>query len=225
MLIIDKLSYQSRWCQSDPRRKFWLYLILLVVALTGSPLVQIFELAGTAVLTCHLLQISVQRYLRWLAIPLFFLLVGLLGILISFTTQPASMLCSVEIGGLAIGIDPAGLQAAHHTFWRSLAALSATYLFVLTTPFNQLIRLLQMSRLPHVLIEHMLLTYRFIFILIEEASAIRQAQSLRFGYISLCCSYRSMAMLVGLLLQRVIYRYQQMETALDVKLFEGEFHL
>ena len=95
----------------------------------------------------------------------------------------------------------------------------------LTTPFNQLIRLLQMSRLPHVLIEHMLLTYRFIFILIEEASAIRQAQSLRFGYISLRCSYRSMAMLVGLLLQRVIYRYQQMETALDVKLFEGEFHL
>lgn len=73
MLIIDKLSYQSRWCQSDPRRKFWLYLILLVVALTGSPLVQIFELAGTAVLTCHLLQISVQRYLRWLAIPLFFI--------------------------------------------------------------------------------------------------------------------------------------------------------
>ncbi len=225
MLIIDKLSYQSRWCQSDPRRKFGLYLILLVIALTSSPLVQIAELTGTAALTCYLLQISVRRYLRWLAVPLFFLLVGLLGILVSFSYQPESLLCSLQIGSLAIGIDPAGLQVAHHTLWRSLAALSATYLFVLTTPFNQLIRLLQMSRLPHVLIEHMLLTYRFIFILIEEASAIRQAQSLRFGYCSLRCSYRSMAMLVGLLLQRVIYRYQQMETALDVKLFDGEFHL
>lgn len=225
MLIIDKLSYQSRWCQSDPRRKFGLYLILLVIALTSSPLVQIVELTGTAALTCYLLQISVRRYLRWLAVPLFFLLIGLLGILVSFSYQPGSLLYSLQIGSLAIGIDPAGLQVAHHTLWRSLAALSATYLFVLTTPFNQLIRLLQMSRLPHVLIEHMLLTYRFIFILIEEASAIRQAQSLRFGYCSLRCSYRSMAMLVGLLLQRVIYRYQQMETALDVKLFEGEFHL
>ena len=225
MLIIDKLSYQSRWCQSDPRRKFGLYLVLLVIALSSQPLVQIAEFIGTALLTCYLLRIRVQRYLQWLAIPLFFLLVGLLGILISFSYQPASMLWSLQINGLAIGIDPVGLQVAHHTLWRSLAALSATYLFILTTPFNQLIRLLQMSRLPHVLIEHMLLTYRFIFILIEEASAIRQAQSLRFGYCSLRCSYRSMAMLVGLLLQRVIYRYQQMETTLDVKLFQGEFHL
>lgn len=66
------------------------------------------------------------------------------------------------------------------TLWRSLATLAATYLFVLTTPFTQMIRLLQMSRLPKVLIEQMLLTYRFIFILLEEAAAIRKAQSLRF---------------------------------------------
>jgi cobalt/nickel transport system permease protein len=31
-------------------------------------------------------------------------------------------------------------------------------------------------------------------------------------------------MLIGMLLQRVIYRYQQMEIALEMKLFQGEFY-
>ena len=224
MLIIDQLAYQSRWRHSDPRSKFGLYLLLLIVALVSSPVIQCIELIGTGLLTCHLLRISVAKYLRWLMVPLIFLLVGLVGILISISIQPSHMLWSIPVGSLAIGVDEVGLYTAHITLWRSLAALSATYLFVLTTPFTQLIKLLQMSRLPKPLIEHMLLTYRFIFILLEEAAAIRKAQSLRFGYRNLRTSFQSLAMLIGMLLQRVIYRYQQMEIALDMKLFQGEFH-
>lgn len=224
MLLIDQFAYQSRWRNRDPRAKFGLYLLLMIVALTSSPMIQCFELLGTGVLTCHLLRISVARYLRWMLVPLVFLLVGLVGILISVSTQSDNMLWHIQLGSLAIGIDKVGLYTAHMTLWRSLATLAATYLFVLTTPFTQMIRLLQMSRLPKVLIEQMLLTYRFIFILLEEAAAIRKAQSLRFGYRNLRTSFQSLAMLIGMLLQRVIYRYQQMEIALEMKLFQGEFY-
>lgn len=75
------------------------------------------------------------------------------------------------------------------------------------------------------LTEQILLTWRFIFILIEEAAAIHQAQSLRFGYISLPTGYRSLAMLVGMLFTRVMIRYQQMVISLDMKLYQGDFHL
>ena len=40
--------------------------------------------------------------------------------------------------------------------------------------------------------------YRFIFILLEEAAAIRKAQSLRFGYRNLRTSFQSLAMLIGM---------------------------
>ncbi|MDN6682907.1 MAG: energy-coupling factor ABC transporter transmembrane protein, partial [Enterobacterales bacterium] len=112
-----------------------------------------------------------------------------------------------------------------NTLCRSLAALSATYLFVLTTPFSQWVRLLKRSHLPLVLIEQVLLTYRFIFIFIEEAAAIHRAQSLRFGYVSLRTGYRSLSMLVGMLLARVMERHKQMSIALEVKLYNGDFHL
>ncbi|EPT3153417.1 CbiQ family ECF transporter T component, partial [Yersinia enterocolitica] len=54
---------------------------------------------------------------------------------------------------------------------------------------------------------------------------IHQAQSLRFGYISLRTGYHSLAMLVGMLFTRVMIRYQQMVISLDMKLYQGDFHL
>jgi cobalt/nickel transport system permease protein len=226
MLIIDKLAYQSRWLHVAPHRKAWLYVVLLVLAFSCPPLAQMGLLAGMVLLTCYLLKVSLWRYLRWLMVPLFFLLFGLLGIVFSIAWAPALPVPhSLTLGPLVIGPDPVGIATAWHTLWRSLAALAATYLFVLTTPFNQLIGLLKRCHLPKLLLEQILLTYRFIFILIEEAMAIHQAQTLRFGYSSPGNGYRSLAMLVGMLLARVMDRYAQMETTLDVKLFTGEFHL
>jgi cobalt/nickel transport system permease protein len=85
--------------------------------------------------------------------------------------------------------------------------------------------LLKRGRVPRLLTEQILLTWRFIFILLDEALAIHRAQTLRFGYRSVPKGYRSLAMLVGLLFTRVMIRYQQMSTTLDIKLYQGDFHL
>ncbi len=225
MLIIDKMAYQSRWCKVDPGHKCLIVALLLYIALVSKMEVQLLECIGVALLTCHLLKIGLLRYLRWLLIPLVFLLMGLLGIVVTVSEEPARLWLALPLGHGAIGVDPAGVQVALATLCRSLAALTATYLLLLTTPFNQLIRLLQACHLPKVLIEHLMLTYRFIFILIEEALAIHQAQSLRFGYRSVSTSFRSLAMLAGLLLERVIRRNEQMNIALEMKHFDGEFRL
>ena len=124
-------------------------------------MIQCFELLGTGVLTCHLLRISVARYLRWMQCRWFS--AGGFGRYFDLSLDAVrqyAMAYSVKIrwqsASIRLGFIP------HMTLWRSLATLAATYLFVLTTPFTQMIRLLQMSRLPKVLIEQMLLTYRFI---------------------------------------------------------------
>ncbi|MBJ7221545.1 MULTISPECIES: energy-coupling factor ABC transporter transmembrane protein [unclassified Brenneria] len=225
MLGIDKLSYQSRWRQVDPMRKLALYGLFLLLAMSCPPLYQALLLGFIAVLTCWLLRVGPVRYLKWLAVPLGFLLVGLVAIVLSVSRQPETLLWSLPLGRFWLGVDPQGLSAANQTFWRSLAALSATFWFVLNTPFPQLIQILQRCRVPQVLTEQILLTWRFIFIFLDEAVAIQRAQSLRFGYTSLGNSYRSLSMLIGMLFMRVMTRYQQMVTSLDIKLYQGDFHL
>ncbi|MEC5342016.1 energy-coupling factor ABC transporter transmembrane protein [Brenneria populi] len=225
MLGIDKLSYQSRWRQVDPLRKLALYGLFLLLAMICPPLYQALLLAFIAALTCWLLRVGPLRYLKWLSLPLGFLLAGVATIVLSVSRQPETLWWGVRLGSFWLGVDPAGAHTANQTFWRSLASLSATFWFVLNTPFPQLIRILQRCRVPTLLTEQILLTWRFIFIFLDEAQAIRRAQSLRFGYSSLGSSYRSLSMLVGMLFTRVMIRYQQMTIALEIKLYRGEFPL
>lgn len=225
MTGLDRLSYQSRWLHVAPERKFLLWLLLMVLAFSLPPLGQALLMAGTAAFTCWLLRLSFWRWCRWMALPLGFLLVGVVTIVFSVSRDPQALLAGVHIGPYWLGVTAQGIATANATFWRSLAALSATFWLVLNLPFPQLIVLLKRARVPRLLTEQILLTWRFIFILIDEAAAIHRAQTLRFGYRNVRLGYRSLAMLVSLLFTRVLMRYQQMSTALDLKLYQGDFHL
>lgn len=225
MTGLDRLSYQSRWFQVQPERKFLFWLLLMVLAFSLPPLGQALLMAFTAALTCWLLRISFWRWCRWMALPLGFLLVGVVTIVFSVGCNPQALWVGVPLGHYWLGISSAGLATANETFWRSLAALSATFWLVLNLPFPQLIVLLKRGRVPRLLTEQILLTWRFIFILLDEALAIHRAQTLRFGYRNVRLGYRSLAMLVSLLFTRVLIRYQQMSTTLDIKLYQGDFHL
>lgn len=225
MTGLDRLSYQSRWFQVQPERKFLFWLLLMVLVFSLPPLGQALLMAFTAALTCWLLRISFWRWCRWMALPLGFLLIGVVTIVFSVGRNPQALWVGVPLGHYWLGISSAGLATANETFWRSLAALSATFWLVLNLPFPQLIVLLKRGRVPRLLTEQILLTWRFIFILLDEALAIHRAQTLRFGYRNVRLGYRSLAMLVSLLFTRVLIRYQQMSTTLDIKLYQGDFHL
>lgn len=225
MTGLDRLSYQSRWFHVAPERKFLFWLLLMTLAFTLPAWGQGIELALIAGLTCWLLRISLRRWCRWMALPFGFLVVGVVTILFSVSRDPQTLLVSLPVGSYWLGVTASGLHTANETFWRSLAALAATFWLVLNLPFPQLILLLKRARIPRLLTEQILLTWRFIFILLDEAMAIHRAQTLRFGYRSLPIGYRSLAMLVGVLFTRVLIRYQQMAATLDIKLYQGDFHL
>ena len=122
MTGFDRLSYQSRWLQVAPERKFLLWLLLMVLAFTLPAWGQALTLALTAALTCWLLRVSFWRWCRWMALPFGFLLVGVLTILFSVSRDPQMLLASFRLGAFSIGISAPGLALAGETFWRSLAA-------------------------------------------------------------------------------------------------------
>ncbi|MHB1377638.1 MAG: cobalt ECF transporter T component CbiQ [Candidatus Humimicrobiaceae bacterium] len=67
----------------------------------------------------------------------------------------------------------------------------------MTTPVNTLLRAASWFRIPKTWIEIAAITYRYIFVLIEDAITIRDAQKVRLGYSSLSRSVRSLAELTG----------------------------
>lgn len=225
MLEIDHYAYQSRLRTVNPLFKAAAYIILLLIALCTFWWLQIVILLVLAPISCYVTRISLGKYCKWMMVPFTFLLVSMLGILVSFAWEANALLVSFPVGSLYLGISADSLAVAQNAFFRSLSCLAVTYLFVLTTPFDQLIYIGKKLRVPNVLLETILLTYRFIFIFLDEVVAIKRAQTLRFGYISMATSYRSLGMLITMLFSRVLSRYSQMTIVLETKLFKGDFHL
>ena len=122
-------------------------------------------------------------------IAIWFSTVGVVTILFSISRDPQTLLASIPVGSYWLGISAPGLVTANETFWRSLAALAATFWLVLNLPFPQLIILLKRAHVPRLLTEQILLTWRFIFILLDEALAIHRAQTLRFSELIVACRW------------------------------------
>lgn len=67
----------------------------------------------------------------------------------------------------------------------------------MTTSLNALLKSASWFRIPKTWIEIATITYRYVFVLIEDAITIRDAQKVRLGYSNLSRSARSLAELVG----------------------------
>ena len=67
----------------------------------------------------------------------------------------------------------------------------------MTTPVNTLLRAASWFRISKTWIEIATITYRYVFVLIEDAITIRDAQKVRLGYSNLSRSVRSLAELTG----------------------------
>jgi len=80
-------------------------------------------------------------------------------------------------------------------------------------------------RVPAVFIELYVLTYRFIAVFFEEAIQIHAAQKMKFGYINYRNSMNSLAILVKTLYVRMMIRFKDMESILEIKHFDGNFYV
>ncbi|NGP57359.1 energy-coupling factor ABC transporter transmembrane protein [Paenibacillus thiaminolyticus] len=225
MLTIDKYAYHNRWIGVSPYIKTSGYMLLLILSLSGPAVLQAAICLLLVPLTMYVAKMKCSHYIKWFMLPFSFLLFSIISILISVSPSADGLLWKVQAGSLYLGISDATMQAAAQVLFRSTACLACTLFFVLTVPVQQLVKVMRTIHIPVLLIELMVLIYRFIFIFIEEAAAIRHAQQLRFGYHGLKNSYKSLAMLVNVLFQRVMLRYRDMSVVLDVKLFQGDFHV
>lgn len=223
MLLIDKYAYTNKLTNSNPFIKFVIVVIALaIVTITKSNYINLLIMAIMIGLTTIVAGIPIDRYFKMLLIPSTFLLLSIVTILFSIS-KVDSYIWSISLFDNYIGITYGSIEQAVLLITRVFAAISSTFFLGLTTPINKLISVFKRMHIPIIMIELIVLIYRFIFVFLEEAYEIHNGQELKFGYSNFKNSLKSMGLLVRCLFVRVLLSYKDMVIVLECKLYDGEF--
>jgi len=223
MLNIDSYAYSNNFKNIHPGEKSLFAVVTMAVCLTSptviTPLLVLGVMAGVIILKAG---IPARVFLRLMLVPLSFLLLSVVTIAFSLSTNPSGFWISQTLNGLTVGIRYPDLITAVQLFLRSLGAVSCLYFLALTTPMTEIITVLHKLKVPTIITELMVLIYRFIFVLMETAVTIKRAQSSRLGYVSLKISYRSLSRLLTALLGKVFVKSQELYNAMAARCYTGD---
>lgn len=225
-MIIDDYAYNNKLSKVNPSSKFIIGMFLLILSLINHyNYISLFIIVMMSFVIVKIAKIELKDYIHFIKIPLAFLIISIIMILITFSKDKQYLFYSIKIGSLYIGVSYESMTSSIHLFFRSLSCLTCIYFIMLTTPFSQLIFVFKKLHMPDIVLEISMLMYRFIFIFMEEVADIRKSQELRFGYINLKNGYNSFGLLVNMIFKRMMIRYDEMSIALDMKLYDGTFHI
>ena len=200
MLLTDKYAYNSKLAKKDPFPKvIFTFTMLGLCLFMNSVYVSIFLLiisAGFIILSNP--AINFKKYIKFMAVPFSFLLMGILPVLIVIDSNALFFI----IKKYNVGISADSISLSINLFFRAISAVSITYFLALSTPMVYFFECLSKLRLPEVFVSLMELIYRYIFILIDEAASMYKAQQLRFGYINFRTGIRSISELAAMLFIR-----------------------
>ena len=126
----------------------------------------------------------------------------------------------LRLGGMAV---TGGMLARVTLMLKGTLALTASFLLLATTPVDRLCACLRRVHVPAIITTLLLLTYRYVGLMLEEASAMFQAYSLRApGHRGVHVS--AWGSFLGQLLLRSMDRAEELCRSMELRGFHGEFY-
>lgn len=195
MLRIDMIAHQSKGKDFYPKCRIGLTLFLMFFSLFTNSLILYGALILSASFTIFLLSpIKLKQFLLLVLFPMGFVIFS-------------SVIIWIQVD----------LKTAAFTMIRSLNGLLLLYSFTLTIPLYYFTAFLRCLFLPEVFIELYELTYRFIFIIMEEAADMILAQQMRFGFFSFKHATKNLSLCFSALFIRVFSRFRDFENAAQLR--------
>ena len=223
MLLIDSFSYQSRLRYINTGEKFFLSILTLCLCVAGRCIrLDLYIILVMAALTVLAGGLSPVSYFRLFLIPLSFLAMNALVLGLSLRETPLELF-SLPVGGLYLTAGRETLSAAACMAATALAGVSCLYFLALSTPLSELLLFLKGLHLPALIIELMMLIYRFIFLLLDCAGKISVAQRSRLGNRDFHTSLSSFASLVSCLFIQSVRRSGILYDAMESRCYDGNF--
>lgn len=224
MLIIDDLAYASRFRTIHPGKKMAATGLLLLLAVILQSMVLGVALTGIMG-ACSIWGGGTpgRIYVRLLKLPLLFIGLSLLAIVAQVTAAPeaGAVLCLGPAGGLYLTVSAEGLYRGVRLSCSALGAVSCMYFLALSTPLTDIIYVMEKLRCPCLIIELMLLIYRFVFLLWQIAGELQKAADSRMGTVNLRTSIRTSGQMFATLFIRALKRSSAIYDAMESRGYDG----
>lgn len=221
MITIDKLCYNSKLRYENAGEKFAFSVITLCICvMSRSAEVAAIVLAVTGILTVCKGGVPVLRYFKFLTLPLAFLFLSTAAVMFNIKKTPMDFL-AIPVGDWYITASYYSFFYALQLILTALAAVSCLYFLAFSTPMPDILEVLRKLHCPGLLIELMLLIYRFIFVLMETASAISVSQKCRLGNKDYRTSVKSFGFLGSVLMIRAVKRANRLYDAMEARCYDG----
>ena len=225
MSAIDRLCYQSNFRYVNAGEKFAFSMLSLIACVfSRSAAVSCFVLLAMGILSVWKGGIPLFRYLRCLSVPLVFLLLSSLAVAVGVSRVPLDLF-AVPFGGLYLTGSREALRYAGNLVLTALASVSCLYFLSFHTPMPDIQNVLRRLHCPKLLLELMLLIYRYIFVLSGTAREIRIAQDSRLGNRDYRTSVKYFSAMASALFVRAMKRSGALYNAMEARCFDGDIRV
>lgn len=227
---IDTLSYANSLRSLSPMWKCGFAAVLFILAYVSHPAVQLMMFGWLLAWTVVYARIPLRFYTALLGASCVFFAASLPAMVVELQRTGATPIAPRSIVLLStaswtVFITETGLQMAARLLCRIAVCLSCLSFVILTTPVSELFQVMRRLRVPSLVLELMLITYRFLFLLLETTQALYTAQRARGGQSGFKSRLHDTAILIVRLFGKTMERYQGLSHGLVARGFTDEIRM
>ncbi|WP_047809635.1 cobalt ECF transporter T component CbiQ [Desulfosporosinus acididurans] len=221
-LEIDLISYASkiRGWNAAFKVSFAVLLMILCIGL-NNPYVSAAVIIGMAYLIVVKGGLSVREYLLVLAIPISFILLATITIAVDFAWKPIGQY-NLHLGFFYIFTSLEKLEEAIFMILKVFAAVSALQMMTLSTPSSEIISVMRKAHIPKLIIELMNMIYRYIFIILDVYSKIKNSADSRQGFCDFKTSLHTFGGIASNMLVISVKKANGYYDAMEARCYDGE---
>lgn len=202
----------------DARIKLLVALTILAMVLSYKGFALPLLVTSICLFLCIKMKIPLGVFLLRFSEPVF---IASIILLLKFLFSGNDVMFSANIIGFKISGYKDGLVDGLMIASRILGAVSIVAVMGFSTPFTEFMAGLSWFRVPKGLIEILMFAYRYIFVLLEDALVIYNAQKNRLGYSSMRRGLNSFGVLSGSLILKAFEHSQNTTVAMVQRGYDG----
>ena len=202
----------------DARVKLLVALSILVMVLSYRGFVLPLLVTLLCLFFCIKMRIPLRVVILRFSEPVF---IAFIILALKFFFSGNDVLFSINIIGIKISGHKDGLMDGLMIASRILSAVSIVAVLGFSTPFTEFIAGLSWLRVPKGFIEILMFAYRYIFVLLEDAMVIYNAQKNRLGYSNIKRGLGSFSTLAGSLVLKAFEHSHNITVAMIQRGYDG----
>jgi len=130
---------------------------------------------------------------------------------------------SMALGPVSFSLGKAGLLLGAGIILHVFGAVAVVLFLSMTTPAHRLLSAAAWYRLPRGLVELLMLTYRYVFVIFEDAVTLYHSQRGRLGYSSVRIGVRSLGTLCGAVFLKALSQAESTGRSMSLRGYTGEY--